>query len=50
MNKRIVSIISIILVTTLIISSCLTFVKAEENNINENKVTNTLTLDEQKIK
>ena len=48
MNKRIVSIISIILVTTLIISSCLTFVKAEENNINENKVTNTLTLDEQK--
>lgn len=48
MNKRIVSIIVIILVTTLIISSCLTFVKAEENETNENKLSNTLTLDEQK--
>lgn len=51
MNKRIVPTIAIILVTTLVLSSCLIFVKAEDNIISNEAIvneTNTLTLDEQK--
>lgn len=57
MKNKIVSTIIVLLVTTLILSSCLTFVKAEDNEIsndiannqvqNENKV-NSLSLNEQK--
>jgi len=47
MNNKIVSTIAIIIVTTLILSSCLTFVKAEDNTISNESEVNTLTLNDQ---
>lgn len=47
MNNKIVSTIAIIIVTTLILSSCLTFVKAEDDTISNESEVNTLTLNDQ---
>lgn len=51
MRKRIVSTVCLMIATTLIISSCLTFVRAEDNealNESEQNTVNTLSLNEQK--
>lgn len=49
MKNKIVSTITLLLVTTLILSSCLTFVKAEDNEISNDIENNNQTQDENKV-
>lgn len=49
MKNKIVSTITVLLVTTLILSSCLTFVRAEDNEVSNNIESNNQTQSENKV-